>query len=262
MLELKDKVCVITGGTSGIGRATVIRFVEEGAKVVFCGTNPDKARKVMEEIEALSGGGAASFFPCDVSKESKVREMSAFTLEKYGPCEVLFNNAGIHVSGALHETSAADWDRIMNVDVRGVYLVCYHFLPQMLEAKYGTIINMASVSGVLADTSMAAYNAAKGAIVNLTRAMALDYAPKNIRVNAVCPGAIRTDILENTFARVPGAEEKFTAAYPTHSIADPIEVANLCVFLASRKSDFINGAMIMIDGGITAHTGQPFMGKY
>ena len=102
--------------------------------------------------------------------------MSAFTLQKYGPCEVLFNNAGIHVSGALHETSAADWDRIMNVDLRGVYLVCYHFLPQMLEAKYGTIINMASVSGVLADTSMAAYNAAKGAIVNLTRAMALDYA--------------------------------------------------------------------------------------
>jgi meso-butanediol dehydrogenase/(S,S)-butanediol dehydrogenase/diacetyl reductase len=261
-MEMKNKICIVTGGTSGIGRATVIRFVEEGARVVFCGTNETKAKDVLAELAKRPAGGEARFMPCDVSDETQVKKMAAFTKEKYGPCEVLFNNAGIHVSGALHETPPDAWDKIMNVDLRGVYLVSYHVLPQMLAANYGTIINMASVSGVLADTSMAAYNAAKGAIVNLTRAMALDYATKNIRVNAVCPGAIRTDILENTFARVKGAEEKFTSAYPTHSIGSPVEVANTCVFLASRKSDFINGAMIMIDGGITAHTGQPFMGKY
>jgi meso-butanediol dehydrogenase / (S,S)-butanediol dehydrogenase / diacetyl reductase len=185
MGELHGKVCVVTGGTSGIGRATVIRFVEEGARVVFCGTNAEKAKNVLAEIGASHACGAASFFPCDVSDEKSVKDMEVFTRERFGPCEVLFNNAGIHVSGALHETSAADWDRIMNVDLRGVYLVCYHYLPHMLESEYGTIINMASVSGVLADTSMAAYNAAKGAVVNLTRAMALDYAPRNIRVNAV-----------------------------------------------------------------------------
>lgn len=261
-MELKSKICVITGGTSGIGSATVIRFVEEGAKVVFCGTSESKGKKILEELKGIAGKGEARFVPCDVSNEAQVKEMVKATEREYGPCEVLFNNAGIHVSGALHETLPAEWDRIMNVDLRGVYLVSYHYLPHMLNANYGTIINMASVSGVLGDTSMAAYNAAKGAIVNLTRAMALDYATRNIRVNAVCPGAIRSEILENTFARVKGAEEKFKAAYPTHSIGDPVEVANLCVFLASRKSDFINGAMIMIDGGITAHTGQPFMGKY
>lgn len=261
-MELKDKICVITGGTSGIGKATVFRFVEEGARVVFCDINDIEVNKIMEEIEKIPNSGKAVFFKCDVSNEMQVKELAAFTKRKFGNCEVLFNNAGIHFAGALHETTLNEWDKIMNVDLKGVYLVSYYFLPQMFDTGYGTIINMSSISGILADKSMAAYNAAKGAIVNLTRAMALDYASKNIRVNGICPGAIRTNIFRHTCVSVPGAEEKFKAAYPTHSIPEPIEVANLCVFLASRKVDFINGANIVIDGGITAHTGQPYTGKY
>lgn len=131
-----------------------------------------------------------------------------------------------------------------------------------MEGHYGSIINMSSVSGICADYAMCAYNTAKGAITNLTRAMALDYADDNIRVNAVCPGIIRTEIAQHTFDCVPGSEEMFRNAYPVHYIADPVEVANAVVFLASRESDFINGVNLPVDGGITCHTGQPCTGTY
>ena len=261
-MELLDKVSVITGGTSGIGKATVLRFVEEGAKVVFCGRRNDKGLQLQKEIEAANYPGEAVFFKCDVGDEEEVKAMADFVKAKFGNCEVLFNNAGIHQAGKLHETKPEDWDRIMNVDLRGAYLVCYYFLPQMLAEKYGTIINMSSVSGLFGDTEMVAYNTAKGAITNMTRCMALDYATDGIRVNAVCPGITRSEIVENTFTSVEGAEEKFKQAYPVHYIAEAVEIANAVVFLASRKCDFITGVNLPIDGGITAHTGQPYMGKY
>lgn len=261
-MELQDKICVITGGTSGIGKATVIRFVEEGAKVVFCGRRKEKGLEIQREIASGGYPGEAQFFCCDVSKEEDVRGLAEYVKSKYGNCEVLFNNAGIHQSGKLHETKPEDWDRIMNIDLRGAYLVCYYFIPQMLEKKYGTIINMSSVSGLLGDTDMVAYNTAKGAITNMTRCMALDYATDGIRVNAVCPGITHSEIVDHTFTSVEGAEEKFKQAYPVHYIAEAVEVANAVVFLASRKCDFITGVNLPIDGGITAHTGQPYMGKY
>jgi meso-butanediol dehydrogenase/(S,S)-butanediol dehydrogenase/diacetyl reductase len=261
-MDLENKVSVITGGTTGIGKATVLRFVEEGAKVVFCGRRTDKGMELQNQIAAAKYPGEALFFQCDVSNEEEVRKMAEFTKDKFGNCEVLFNNAGIHASGKLHETTPAAWDKIMNVDLRGSYLVCYYFIPQMLAEKYGTIINMSSVSGLLGDTDMVAYNTAKGAITNMTRCMALDYASDGIRVNAVCPGITRSEIVENTFTSVEGAEEKFRQAYPVHYIAEAVEVANAVVFLASRKCDFITGVNLPIDGGITAHTGQPDMGKY
>ena len=197
-----------------------------------------------------------------VTNEDEIREMAEFVMREFGPCEVLFNNAGAHQTGKLHETTPENWDRIMNVDVRGVYLCSYYFLPQMLAQHYGTIINMSSVSGLLGDTDMVAYNTAKGAITNMTRCMAIDYAKDGIRVNAICPGAVETEILLHTFHSVPGAEEKFNNAYPTGHVGTAVEIANACVFLASRECDFLNGVNLPIDGGITAHTGQPYMGNY
>ncbi|MEG1516145.1 MAG: SDR family oxidoreductase [Clostridia bacterium] len=261
-MELLNKVCVVTGGTSGIGRSTVERFIEEGAKVVFCGRRKDRGEKAVREIEAKGYSGQVRFFPCDISKEGEVKALAEYVKKEFGNCEVLFNNAGVHQSGKIHETSPADWDRIMNIDVRGVYLCCYYFIPQMLERHYGTVINMSSISGLLGDTDMVAYNTAKGAITNMTRCMALDYATDGIRVNAVCPGITRTEIVEHTFTSVDDAEERFKDAYPVHYVADPVEVANAAVFFASRKCDFITGVNLPIDGGITAHTGQPAMGKY
>lgn len=261
-MELKDKVSVITGGTSGIGKATVLRFAEEGAKVVFCGRRKDRGEEVLKEVQDAKYPGEVRFYQCDISNEEEDRALAQYVKNEFGNCEVLFNNAGVHQSGKLHETKPSDWDRIMNIDVRGVYLVSYYFIPQMLEKKYGTIINMSSVSGLLGDTEMVAYNTAKGAITNMTRCMALDYAMDGIRVNAVCPGIIRSEIVENTFTSIKDAEEKFKQAYPVHYIAEAIEVANAVVFLASRKCDFITGINLPIDGGITCHTGQPHMGTY
>lgn len=261
-MELKGKISVITGGTSGIGEAAVIRFAEEGAKVVFCGRRKEKGEAVLEKIRQAGYPGEVRFFQCDLSREEEVKNLAEYVKSEFGNCEVLFNNAGVHQAGKLHETSPADWDRIMNIDVRGVFLTSHYFIPQMLEEKYGTIINMSSVSGLLGDTEMTAYNTAKGAVTNMTRCMALDYASDGIRVNAVCPGITRSEIVENTFTSVDHAEEKFKEAYPVHYIAEPVEVANAVVFLASRKVDFINGVNLPIDGGITAHTGQPYMGSY
>lgn len=261
-MELKNKVCVITGATSGIGRATVVRFVEEGAKVVFCGRRKERGEELVNEINARNLPGEVRFFCCDVSIEEDVKALADYVKQEFGNCEVLFNNAGVHQSGKIHETPPAAWDRIMAIDVKGVYLCCYYFIPQMLEGKWGSIINMSSVSGLLGDTDMVAYNTAKGAITNMTRCMALDYADANIRVNAVCPGMTRTEILENTFTCVAGAEEKFKAAYPVHYVAEATQVADAVIFLASRKVDYLNGINLPIDGGITAHTGQPAMGSY
>lgn len=261
-MRLKDRISVITGGGSGIGRSTVRRFAQEGAKVVFCNRNQEKGHSLIEELKAEGLADQVRFFPCDVSEEEQVKALAAFVKSEFGNCEILFNNAGIHLAGKLHETAPDAWDRIMNVDLRGLYLVSYYLIPQMMEGHYGSIINMSSVSGICADYAMCAYNTAKGAITNLTRAMALDYADDNIRVNAVCPGIIRTEIAQHTFDCVPGSEEMFRNAYPVHYIADPVEVANAVVFLASRESDFINGVNLPVDGGITCHTGQPCTGTY
>lgn len=263
MMRLKNKIAVVTGASSGIGLATVKRFAEEGAKVVFCARRRrDTVDRLLTELAQQNLADSVRFVPCDVGNEAEVKMLAEYVKTEFGDCDILFNNAGIHLAGKLLDTKPEDWDRIMGIDLRGVYLMSYYLLPQMIAHHYGSIINMSSVSGICADYAMCAYNTAKGAVTNLTRAMALDYADDNIRVNAVCPGIIRTDIAQHTFDCVPGSEEAFRRAYPVHHIAEPVEVANAVVFLASRESDFINGVNLPIDGGITAHTGQPCTGTY
>jgi meso-butanediol dehydrogenase/(S,S)-butanediol dehydrogenase/diacetyl reductase len=256
-MSVNEKVVVITGGTSGIGEATVRLFAENGARVTFVGTNKSKGDAVMEKLKAAGFGETVCFFQGDVSKAEDVAALAEFTQKKFGPCDILFNNAGVHFAGKLHETPVEEFDRVISVDLRGVYLCCYHYLPQMLAKKKGCIVNMSSVSGVCADFSMAAYNAAKGGVSNLTRAIAIDYADEGIRANAVCPGAVRTEMLEYTFRKIPYAEEVNRKAYPTHTFATPEEIAELVLFIASDKVNFLNGTNILVDGGITAHTGQP-----
>ncbi len=254
---IKGKVAVITGGTSGIGAATVRLFAQKEAKVVFVGTNKDKASAVMAQLESEGLAKNVRFFKADVSKEADVKALAEFSNQEFGPCDILFNNAGVHFAGKLLETPVEEFDRVISIDLRGVFLCCYYYLPQMLSKKSGSIINMSSVSGICADYSMAAYNAAKGAVTNLTRAIAIDYADEGIRANAVCPGAVRTEMLEYTFRKIPYAEEVNRKAYPTHTFATPEEIAEMVLFIGSDKVNFLNGTNIPIDGGITAHTGQP-----
>lgn len=254
---LKGKTVVITGGTTGIGAASVNLFAENRANVVFIGRKEEVGKALEEKMMARYPDASVRYRKVDVSVEEEVKAFAKYVEKEFGGCEVLFNNAGIHFAGKLLDTPPAEFDRIMSVNCRGVYLACYYFLPLMLEKQYGTIINMSSVSGILADYSMVAYNTAKGAVTNLTRAIAIDYADQGIRANAICPGAVRTEMLENTFRKIDYAEKVNREAYPTHTFALPEEIAEVALFLAARKVDFLNGTNIPVDGGITCHTGQP-----
>lgn len=254
---LKGKVAVITGGATGIGAAAVRLFAQNHASVVFVGRNKENGQKLLEDLNREGIGQQVTFVPADVSDESAVAGLAEIVKKTFGTCDILFNNAGIHLAGKLLETPPEDFDKIISIDLRGVYLCCYYLMPMMLEKQQGTIINMSSVSGICADYSMAAYNAAKGGVTNLTRAIAIDYGEQGIRCNAICPGAVRTEMLEYTFRKIPHAEDANRRAYPTHTFASPEEIAEVALFLASRKVDFLNGTNIPVDGGITCHTGQP-----
>lgn len=254
---LKGKTTVIVGGTTGIGAATVKLFAANRANVVFVGRKAEAGEALEKEVTAKYPGVCVSYRQTDISNEKEVKALAEYVEKEFGGCEVLFNNAGIHLAGKLLETSPQDFDKIMNIDCRGVYLACYYFLPMMLKKQYGTIINMSSISGICADYSMAAYNTAKGAVTNMTRAIAIDYADQGIRANAICPGAVRTEMLEYTFRKISYAEKVNRDAYPTHTFAMPEEIAEIALFLAERKVDFLNGVNLPVDGGITCHTGQP-----
>jgi meso-butanediol dehydrogenase/(S,S)-butanediol dehydrogenase/diacetyl reductase len=258
-MELKGKTAVITGGTSGMGEATVQLFVKEGANVVFTGTDSEKGKRVADEAAKLNAPGRAVFLKSDVSNEEDVKALVEFVNREFDDCDILVNNAGIFIGGQLHETDSRSWDKLMDVDLKGVYLTSRHFLPQMLKNRRGVIINNSSVSGLNGEYNMAAYSAAKGAVCNLTRSMALDYADKGIRVNAVCPGATRTPMfMTGSTAEVLDA---FNKVFPPRRVGEPVEVAQVIMFLASDRASFLNGLNLPIDGGITAHTGQPRQDK-
>lgn len=254
---LKGKTTVIIGGTTGIGASTVRLFAENRANVVFAGRKQVEGEALQKECAEKYPEACVRFYRMDVSVEEEVKAMAEYVEKEFGGCDVLFNNAGIHLAGKILETPPSDFDRIMSIDCRGVYMACYYFLPMMVKKQYGTIINMSSVSGICADYSMAAYNTAKGAVTNLTRAIAIDYASEGIRCNAICPGAVRTEMLEYTFRKIDYAERVNREAYPTHTFATPEEIAEVALFLAERKVDFLNGVNLPVDGGITCHTGQP-----
>ncbi len=257
MGRVEGKVAIVTGGASGIGRAAAERLAEEGAAVAVCDVDEKSGKAVVDGIR--EAGGKAIFVKADVSKERDAERLVKETVKAFGRLDALVNNAGIRASGRVHETALAEWERMMAIDLRGVYLCSRFAVPVMLKQRAGSIINISSVSGVAGDYGMAAYNAAKGGVTNLTRNMALDYARDGIRVNAVCPGTIRTPLQESAYHEIGYREatRKFNAAYPPGRIGEAREVAHLILFLASDEARFVSGANILIDGGITAHTGQP-----
>jgi meso-butanediol dehydrogenase/(S,S)-butanediol dehydrogenase/diacetyl reductase len=260
MGRLSGKSVIVTGAASGIGRATAERLAQEGAAVVIADIDP-AGEQVAEGLRAA--GGSAIFVKADVSQEADAERLAASALQRFGKIDGLVNNAGIRASGRVHEISLADWQKSLGVNLTSAYLCSRFVLPDMLKRRQGSIVNLSSVSGVAGDYGMAAYNAAKGGVTNLTRAMALDYARDGIRVNAVCPGSILTPMLEGA-AREIGYEEgmrRFNEAYPPGHIGEPLDIANLILFLLSDEAKFVNGANVLADGGITAHTGQPRFGS-
>lgn len=255
-IRFDGKTAVVIGGSAGIGLATVRAFYKSGADVVFTGTRPEK----MVELDIKREKNRIHYCQLDISDEQAVIKFAEFVDKEFGGADILFNNAAILAGGKLHETKSEDFRRIMDVNVAGVFYVSKYIIPQMLKKRGGAIVNTCSMSGLFGDDAMCAYNTSKGAIANLTRSMAIDYAPDGIRVNAVCPGSIKTDMYYNYGDSVGGMdvlEAAVKIAYPIGRAGYPEEVASAVLFLASDFARDITGVNLPVDGGITAHTGGP-----
>lgn len=247
------KRVLITGGTSGMGLSATKMFLKKGWCVMVADMNKEKG---VELIDALHNEGYMDvyFYQCDISDDQKVKELYDYTIEKIGGVDSIINNAGIWAGGMLHETTEEEWNRLFNIDVKSIYLTSKYFVPYMISNGGGTIVNTASVSGMYGDYNMAAYNAAKGAVVNLVKAMALDYGKYNIRVNNVCPSACATPMFLSNPQEVV---DLFNNANPLGRICTPHEVAKAMYFLASEESSSCNGVNLPVSGGLEVHTGQP-----
>jgi len=253
-MKFKDKTVIVTGGGTGIGRETALLFAEEGANVLITGRRIDKLREVQKEAGKL--GIEIDYLVNDISDEDRCKSIVKYVVEKYGHIDILFNNAGILLPGSTHEISSLEWDKTFNVNVRGMWLMSKHVLPHLMEQRSGSIINSSSVIGIKGFTGVAAYAASKGAVAELTKCMALEYADKGIRVNAICPGFVDTPLVsEGYMSRVEDKEDAKTylnSLHPLGRIATAKEIAHAVLFLCDENSGFITGHLLPIDGGWNA----------
>ncbi len=254
MTRLSGKVALITGGGTGIGRACALQFSREGARVAVAGRRREPLAAVAAEIQAA--GGQALSASCDVAKSDQVERTIREVVAQFGALHVLVNNAGILHVGSVEETSEAEWDRLMDVDLKGVFLVSRAALPELRKSGRGAIVNIGSVLGLVGMKKRAAYAAAKGGVTMLTKAMALDHAQEGIRVNCICPAIVETDLVQTILSQAADREAAVrlrTAQIPLGRMGKPEDVAALAVFLASEESSWLTGAAIALDGGLTAY---------
>ena len=253
---MRDKVVIVTGASSGIGKTTAERFAQRGASVVVAARRSEEGESVAKEIRKT--GGEARFIRTDVSSEEDVQALVEQTVEAYGRLDCAFNNAGgapTAPRGRIHEYPADDWDAVVDVHLKGIFLCMKHEIRQMLEQGGGAIVNMSSIYGLSADRiAYPSYVASKHGVIGLTRSAAVQYARKNVRVNAVCPGVIRTPMLDRSLQINPEAEARYTALHPIGRLGEPEEVADSVIWLCSDQASFVTGHAMTIDGGATAET--------
>lgn len=248
--DFSDKVAVVTGGSSGIGAAVARALGRAGAAVVI-GSRDAAGQHVVDDI--VAAGGRATHAVADVSDDAAVAVLVQTAVDTYGGLDIAVNNAGsLPPTGTLAEQTVRDWQHTLAVDLSGVFFSLRHEIPALLARGGGSIVNIASVAGVIADPGMSPYAAAKHGVVDLTRAAALDYAREGVRVNAVAPGLVRTPMIDGWLAD-PAMRETVLSYSPQGRVSEPKEIANLVLFLASDASPFINGSVYTIDGGQTAH---------
>ncbi len=252
MLTLENKVALVTGGTSGIGRATAIALGAAGAKVVFSGRREEQGEKTAALIR--DAGAECLFVRSDVSNESDVKALVQKTIEAYGQLDCAFNNAGIDPpSKSLHEQSIEDFDKLMSINVRGLFLSMKYELQQMVSQGLGVIVNNSSIGGLIGFPGVSPYIASKHAVMGLTRSASLDYAKQGIRINAVNPGLIATDMMDRLADDTDTTSETYDAMVPMGRMGQAKEIAQAVVFLCSDAASYITGQPLVIDGGLTVN---------
>jgi len=247
--RLEGKVCVITGAGGGMGREAAILFSEEGASVCAADVNVEAAQ------ETATQARDAFAVQVDVADEASVKAMMDATAERYGGIDVLYNNAGISPNddASVLDTSTEAWDRVQNVNTKGVFLCCKHGIPHLQRRGGGSVINVASFVAILgAATSQISYTASKGAVLSMSRELAVQFARENIRVNALCPGPVETPLLLSIYGDDPAALERRRVHWPTGRLGKPREIVNGALFLASDESTYVTGSTFLVDGGLTA----------
>lgn len=248
-VRLNGKVVIITGAASGIGKATAILFAQHGAKVIVADIDKDGGKKTVTDIKEESND--AIFIKTDVTVRSDTEQLVEQTVNSYGKLDILFNNAGIAMRLPVAQLAEEDWHRCLDVNLTGVFLTAKAAIPAMQINGSGSIINMSSIYGIVGADVRAAYVASKGAVTNLTRGMALDYASDNIRVNCICPGFVETPLVSGV-VKTPEEYQKLADKHPLRRLGQPEEIAFGALYLASDESSFVTGIALPIDGGYTA----------
>lgn len=251
-MRLEGKTALITGGNEGIGRATALMFVREGAKVAVTGRRKEKLDEVVRE-----SGGKLTALQGDVSYESHVKRTVDEFMKKFGRIDILFNNAGVLEVGTAVTTSVEAWNKMMNINVNGMFLMCKYVIPHMQKQGKGVIINNGSVLSVIGCQNAIAYNTTKGAVIQMSRSLAIDHAKEGIRVNTICPGFIKTKMNEDFIGNPPEAQKKLdeiaAQIVPMGYRGEPDDIAYALVYMASDESKYMTGAHITVDGGWTAY---------
>ncbi|MFQ5824002.1 MAG: SDR family NAD(P)-dependent oxidoreductase [bacterium] len=250
LLSLEGKVAVITGGASGIGFGTAKRLAELGAKIVVLDIIEENGAKAVKEIKSL--GGKAIFIKCDVRSNSDCKNAVEGTIKEFGKIDILFNNAGIAIRKNTVDLNEEDWDLAVDVTLKGIYMLSHYVIPYMIKNGGGSIINSGSGWSLKGGPNAVSYCAAKGGVLNLTRAMAIDHGKHNIRVNCVCPGDVDTSLLRSECTQLGEDEETFmkeAADRPINRVGTPEDVANAVLFFASDLSTWVTGTHLVVDGG-------------
>ncbi|MEI7884416.1 MAG: glucose 1-dehydrogenase [Clostridia bacterium] len=243
-MRLEGKVAIVTGGTLGIGEAIAKEYALEGATVIILGRNKERGQKVCVDIQ-MDCGAEADFYATDFLSSASIKASIQDILKKYPKIDILVNNAGIATSGTVESLEEQEWDEIFTVNVKALYLMSKYLIPVMRKNGRGSIINIASTCGLVGAWGLHAYSATKGAVIQLTKSMAAEYAKEKIRVNALCPGATATPMLDSI-------DQEFVKMIPMQRMATPSEIAKGAVFLASDEASFMTGSTLVIDGGFTA----------
>jgi NAD(P)-dependent dehydrogenase (short-subunit alcohol dehydrogenase family) len=251
--RLEGKVALITGGASGQGRVAAVRFAAEGARVALSDVNEEGGVQTMHMVQ--ENGGEAYFVRGDVSAEGSARDMVEAAVRKYGALHILYNNAGIvgaNIDGDVTQLSVEAWDRILNINLRGIFLCSKYGVPALMQAGGGSVINTASIAGLIGSPFAGhAYTASKGGVIALTRAMAMAYARHKVRVNAICPGGVETPMTAH-FKATASQWQQYIDSHPIGRVGTPEDIVHLAVYLASDESSWVTGSIFTIDGGRTA----------